>query len=110
MVTYRALICNPPHPLQCSLNGKWLVTDEQEHCPKNLSRIGSKEAAESPDAPDMKFEIWKDNAWVLEPNLTVTEGRVKGFPRKITFSGHTGPQKRFMGTYTIDPKRVVHGE
>jgi len=86
------------------------VTDEQEHCPKNLSRIGSREAAESPDLPGMKFEIWKDNQWVLESKLTIAEGHVTGFPESITFSGHSGPQKRFMGTYTIDPIRVVHGK
>lgn len=51
--------------------------------------------------------MWQDGAWVHDPKLKVAEGRASAFPKTIVFYGHTGPQHRFMGTYEMDPDRVV---
>ena len=37
-------------------------------------------------------KVWQDGAWVKDPRLRVTEGPASGFPRFITFAGHSGPQ------------------
>ena len=40
--------------------------------------------------------------------MVVKEGRLTHhLPSVVTFAGHAGPQRRFMGVYEMDPNRVV---
>ena len=57
---------------KCSLNGKWLLRDDDDHFPLNLSRIGTKKGVEHLTDKGVTFEVWRSSQWHEDSELKVT--------------------------------------
>lgn len=56
------------------MNGKWLITDDDDHFHMNLSRIGTENAIELITDELATFEVWRSGIWHPDPNLKVIIG------------------------------------
>jgi hypothetical protein len=62
---------------RCSINGKWLITDDDDSFQMNLSRVGTENAVELITDPLTSFEVWRSGVWHSDPKLVVFEGDEK---------------------------------